>query len=78
MELEAHKADNIWKLTAGLPSIERHLFVWIDSRNYRPWKDLVWGIPPLTPPTVPEEVTHLCFLLIFRLVHSNNLLVADS
>jgi hypothetical protein len=57
-ELEAHKTDNIAKLTSSGVD-ERHLFVWIDSRNSLPWNDLDHSALPNRPPTLPSAVTTL-------------------
>jgi hypothetical protein len=57
-ELEAHKADNMAKLTdSGVA--ERHLFVWVDSANSVPWNDLDRGDLPNRPPALPPAVTTL-------------------
>lgn len=53
---EANKEDNRRKLVAS-GAAERHLFVWVDLDYYLPWKDLDFGRLPVTPPTLPNEIT---------------------
>jgi hypothetical protein len=55
---EANKADNRRKLNAS-PFRERHLFVYVDSLNTKPWAALVAGCIPEEAPTLPPEVTHV-------------------
>jgi hypothetical protein len=38
---------------------ERHLFVYIDPRNYLPWKALVQEHPPQQGPSLPPEITYV-------------------
>ena len=53
----AAKADNRAKLGLGpAAGVESHLFVWIDEDNYLPWKDLVDGLMPVRPPSLPAEI----------------------
>ncbi|KAA0232775.1 MAG: hypothetical protein JJLCMIEE_03584 [Acidimicrobiales bacterium] len=53
---EASKADNIEKLGRS-GAATAHLFVWVDSRNYPPWKDLARGVPPTAPPDLADAIT---------------------
>lgn len=55
VEIEAWNEGNIRKLTRADGS-SRHLFVWIGSENYLPWKDLDFGKLPLAPPRLPPGV----------------------
>jgi hypothetical protein len=58
IEAEMSKEDNRRKLAASGAS-ERHLFVYVDSRNYMPWCALVNAQPPEQPPSLPEEITNV-------------------
>lgn len=58
VELEAAKTDNRAKL-GKCPSLERHLFVYVDPMNYLPWVALVEEEPPTCAPSLPTEVTHI-------------------
>lgn len=58
VEKEAWKDDNRKKLDAT-GSEERHLFVYVDDGNYLPWAALRDKDPPLEPPCLPLEITHV-------------------
>jgi hypothetical protein len=58
IEAEANKRDNKQKLSP-FGDRERHLFVYIDSRNFLPWRVVVSQRPPLEVPSIPHEITHI-------------------
>jgi hypothetical protein len=57
-EIEAWKPDNRKKLDTAETS-ERHLVVYIDVLNGRPWVALTDFEPPSAFPNLPEEITHI-------------------
>ena len=56
--IEAAADDNRQKLAIAEVD-ERHLFVYIDPRNYLPWKVLVQEHPPQQGPSLPSEITYV-------------------
>jgi hypothetical protein len=58
IEVEAKKNDNRRKLVAS-GCDERHLFVYVDRRNYLAWVALVDGNVPEKGPSLPNEITHV-------------------
>jgi hypothetical protein len=57
-EIEAWKQDNRKKLGTAQAS-ERHLVVYIDVLNGRPWVALTDFEPPFAFPNLPPEITHI-------------------
>lgn len=55
---EAFKADNRMKL-AKVGYRQRHLFVYVDPRNYLTWRSLVDQYLPAEAPPLPGEVSHV-------------------
>lgn len=58
VRLVAEKTDNRCKL-ARAATQERHLFVYIQPRNYLAWVAFSDLSPPSEPVTLPEEITHV-------------------
>jgi hypothetical protein len=58
IEAEANKEDNRRKLSP-FGGRERHLFVYLDSRNLLPWRVVVNCSPPPDVPSIPHEITHI-------------------
>ena len=58
IETEANKDDNKKKL-AVYSDRERHLFVYLDARNFLPWRVIIHNDPPTDGPSIPTEVTHV-------------------
>ncbi len=55
IETEAAKPDNVEKLAAS--GCDRgHIFIWVDSGLYPPWKDLAVGRLPIRPPELPAAI----------------------
>ncbi len=53
---EAAKSDNRSKLGRSTAP-ERHLFVYVDGLNFRPWASLLEFDLTAEPPTLPDEIT---------------------
>jgi hypothetical protein len=58
VEGEAAETDNICKL-AKSQCTERHLFVYVDQINERPWQAMHCRQMPEQPPYVSSEITHI-------------------
>lgn len=53
---EAFKEDNRNKLGSAAEA-ERHLFIYVDCRNYDAWSAMVDGTPPRSTPGLPPEIS---------------------
>ncbi|MCZ6679768.1 MAG: hypothetical protein O7E52_21260 [Candidatus Poribacteria bacterium] len=58
IEVEANKRDNRQKL-ARADVGERHLFIYIDPRNFLPRVACIDESPPQPGPSLPHEITHI-------------------
>lgn len=56
---EAEKDDNRTKLGNVSSHIEKHLFVYIDTINYLPWKILIEHSSERLVANLPKEITHV-------------------
>jgi len=62
---EAAKTDNRKKLGKSAAS-ERHLFVYVDALNFRPWASLLELDNTAEPPTLPDEISDVWAVANYR------------